>query len=457
MGPLRDRPARTGLPATDFPKGLTVARPDQKPGRRRAPEPKRRLDRRAAARRPDVGHGSVPPASSGTPASEPRAATPPGSAPSSAPASAGSAVDSADRPLELHPDVPLVPGPTTTSPEIPDHTQKRTRWRTISHGGLTLGWLVVTLAALAALLTGWVDVGVPSWLEPWLPLAGAVAVTTTYAFTLAIRTGGRPVLSLLLAGALSTGAVVSGIPVLLAAATVVTAAIGAVLGVLLTVPAARYVAVVRECLVATFVAAVAAFSANAYGANISVERSEYLALALALLATLALVYRLGAGFQGLGTRGAVVVAGGLGLLAVTLAYTEALARWGSPEMIESLETTWLGLRESFGAMPRPLEALLGFPALAWGISTRARRRQGWWPCAFGAAGLAGIATSLLDPRVTLLEAGMQLAYGLVIGLVLGYLVVRVDAFLSGTRGARARRAEEATAHRPEPRRTAPLL
>jgi hypothetical protein len=41
--------------------------------------------------------------------------------------------------------------------------------------------------------------------------------------------------------------------------------------------------------------------------------------------------------------------------------------------------------------------------------------------------------------------------------VLGYLVVRVDAFLSGTRGARARRAEEATAHRPEPRRTSALL
>jgi hypothetical protein len=251
--------------------------------------------------------------------------------------------------------------------------------------------------------------------------------------------------------------VVSGIPVLLAGATVVTAAMGAVLGVLSTVPAARYAGVVRECLIATFVAAVSAFAANAYDAPISVERSEYLALALALLGTLALVYRLGAGLQGLGTRGAVVVVGGLALLAVTLAYTEALARWGSPEIISMLETTWSDLRTTLGAVPRPLEALLGFPALAWGISTRARRRQGWWPCAFGAAGLAGISTCLLDPRVTLLEAGLQCAYGLGIGLVLGYLVVRVDAFLSGTRGARARRAEEATAHRPEPRRTSALL
>ena len=26
-------------------------------------------------------------------------------------------------------------------------------------------------AALAAMLTGWIDVGVPTWLEPWLPSA----------------------------------------------------------------------------------------------------------------------------------------------------------------------------------------------------------------------------------------------------------------------------------------------
>ncbi len=68
-----------------------------------------------------------------------------------------------------------------------------------------------------------------------------------------------------------------------------------------------------------------------------------------------------------------------------------------------------------------------------------------------------MATILLDSRMTLLEAGVTIGYGVAIGLLLGYLVVRVDAFLSGTRGRRARRAEEATAHRPEPRRTAALL
>lgn len=359
--------------------------------------------------------------------------------------------------LTVPSDIPLVPGPTATSPEIADVTQQRTRWRALSRGTLATAWLLAVLAALAALLTGWFDLGVPGSLAPWLPLGGAVAVTTLYAFALGVRTGGRPLLTAALALLLSTGAVVSGIPVLLAGATVVTAAMGAVLGVIATVPAARFAGVVRECLVATFVASVAAFAANAYDAKVSVDRAEYLVLALALLGTVALVYRLGAGFPGLGTRGAVVVVGGLLLLALSLAYTEALARWGSEELIRSMEQVYRDARATLGGVPRPLEALLGIPALAWGVSTRARRRQGWWPCAFGATALAGISASLIDRRMTLLEAGITVAYGVVIGLVLGYLVIRVDAFLSGTRGARARRAEEATAHRPEPRRTAPLL
>ena len=53
--------------------------------------------------------------------------------------------------------------------------------------------------------------------------------------------------------------------------------------------------------------------------------------------------------------------------------------------------------------------------------------------------------------------GLGTAYSLVAGLLLGYLVIRADSFLSGARGRRARRAEEASAHRPEPGRSHPLL
>lgn len=314
-------------------------------------------------------------------------------------------------------------------------------------------WFLLVTAATAGLLARHLPVEQP----PWTDSAAAATVTVLYAFGLAARTGGRPLLASAVALALVLVAVVSERPVLLAGAAVSTAALGTVLGVMTTVPAARFSTVVRECLVATAVAAVAALAAAAYGARLAVERAEYLALGLGLLGTLALVYRLGAGFSGLGRRGAVVVSGGTVLLAVALAYAEALSHWGPPGMVEAIQRTVKGVRDTLGAVPRPVAALVGFPALAWGVSTRARRRQGWWPTAFGAAGLAVVSTSLLDRRTGDLEAGLETVYGLVLGLLLGYAIVRADAFLTGTRGRRARRAEEASAHRPEPRRTEPLL
>jgi peptidoglycan/LPS O-acetylase OafA/YrhL len=108
-------------------------------------------------------------------------------------------------------------------------------------------------------------------------------------------------------------------------------------------------------------------------------------------------------------------------------------------------------------VPRPIEVLLGFPALAWGVSTRARRRQGWWVCAFGAAGLAVLAVSLLDPGTTLLEEGLSVLFSLGLGLLVGYAVIRADLYLTGARGRRARQLEELAAHRPEPGRFQPLL
>ena len=43
-----------------------------------------------------------------------------------------------------------------------------------------------------------------------------------------------------------------------------------------------------------------------------------------------------------------------------------------------------------------------------------------------------------------------------LGLVLGYLVIRVDLALTGPKGRGGRRAEEAGPHRPEPSRLAEL-
>ncbi|HEX6246821.1 MAG TPA: hypothetical protein VFZ64_03020 [Nocardioidaceae bacterium] len=303
------------------------------------------------------------------------------------------------------------------------------------------------------MVTPWTPLDVPEA----TPLAGAVALTTLFTHGLAVRTGGRPLLSGGLALVLSGAAALTQVEVLLAGAAVATAVVAAVLGVLATIPAARFSRVVREVVIATLVAAVGALAVRAYGAEVSMTRTGYLVLGFSLLAALALVYRLGAGFHGLGRRGLVMIVGGVAALTITLAYTAALTQWGSPGMIEAVDEAFATIEDALGAVPRPLLVFLGIPALAWGVSTRARRRQGWWVTAFGAPGLAVVAISLLDPDVVLLEAGLTVLYSLVLGLLLGYAIIRADLFLTGARGRRARRLEELAAHRPEPGRLQPLL
>lgn len=314
-------------------------------------------------------------------------------------------------------------------------------------------WFALLGAGLGAVLLPWTPIDVSDLVR----LAGAVTITTLFTVGLAVRSGGRPLISGALALVLAGAAAVTQSSVLLAGAAVGTAVVAAVLAVLATTPAARFAGVTREVAVAAGVAVVGAFAVRAYEPEVSMERTGYLVIGFSLLGALALVYRLGAGLQGLGRRGLVMIIGGVVLLTVTLAYTEALAHWGSPGMVEGIDSAFQRLRDAMGGVPRPIEVLLGFPALAWGVSTRARRRQGWWVCAFGAPGLSVVTVSLLDYDVTLLEAGLTLLYSLVLGLLVGYAIIRADLFLTGARGRRARQLEERAAHRPEPGRLEPLL
>jgi hypothetical protein len=314
-------------------------------------------------------------------------------------------------------------------------------------------WFAVLGAGLVATVLPWVVDDLPDVVR----LAGAVTVTTLFTHGLAVRSGGRPLMSGGLALLLSAGAAATQASVLLAGAAVGTAVVTGVLAVLATTPAARFSGVVREVTIAALVGIAGAFGVRAWGAEVSLDRTGYLAIGFSLLGALALVYRLGAGLHGLGRRGFVMIVSGVGLLTVTLAYTAALTTWGSPGLIEGIDRAFDGIRNVLGAVPRPIEVLLGFPALAWGVSTRARRRQGWWVCAFGAPGLAVVALSLLDPGVSMLEAMLTVFYSLVLGLVVGYAIIRADLFLTGARGRRARQLEELAAHRPEPGRLQPLL
>lgn len=313
-------------------------------------------------------------------------------------------------------------------------------------------WGLVVLAGLAALIAELVPIG-----PEWLGGAGSVTIAAGYAWALAARTGGRPMIF----GGLTLGigvlVLVLDEDLLRTGAAVMTCVISAVFAVMATVPAVRYLHAVRECVIAVVIAAIGALATVGFEPVITVTRFEYVTFGLALAGGFLVVYRLGAGLHGLGRRGVVIVAVGGALVAVSVLYAELLRRYGTPELVEALLDTVRWSRDNLGAFPRPIETILGVPALAYGCHMRARRRQGWWVCAFGVAGTAAVANALANPAITFQESGLSVLYGLLIGLILGYVVTRLDLALTGSRGRGRRVAEQAAALRPEPRRTEALL
>ncbi|MDF9714904.1 hypothetical protein [Nocardioides sp. ChNu-99] len=323
--------------------------------------------------------------------------------------------------------------------------------RTPREQRLSAWWLLV-LGGLALLVGGGVG-----WLPAVTEGLGAVAVSAAYSWALAARTGGRPIIAGVLAAALGLTALVVDTQTLRTGAAVMTCTVGAVLGVMATVPARRFLACVREVAIALALAGGAAVGAVGYGPTISLARFEYTVLALSFVVVALLVHRLGAGLHGLGRRGVVGVVVGTLVLAVILAYAEALRRYGASSLVTTVLDTASWMLDTLGGVPRPIQAVLGVPALAWGVYMRARRRQGWWLCVFGVAATAPVANGVMNPSATLLEALLGVVYSVVVGLVVAYGVIRADLALTGSRGSRARRAEERSAVRPEPSRTRPLL
>ncbi|KRC53126.1 MULTISPECIES: hypothetical protein [unclassified Nocardioides] len=313
-------------------------------------------------------------------------------------------------------------------------------------------WVVLIGLGTAALVAAMVEVG-----PDWLGVTGSIVIATAYTSALAARTGGRPFVFGALALLCGLVAVLSDQDILLTGAAVSTSALAAVLGVMITVPASGFLASARECSVALLCAAVGAMATVGFEPAIQKERFEYVGLGLALLGALVLVYRLGAGLHGLGRRGLVVVAIGGVVLAATLLYAEMLRQYGSSGLVDELLTWVRWSRDHLGAFPRPIETVLGVPALAYGVHMRARRRQGWWVCAFGVAATSPTATALANPAVSVTEATLSVVYGLVVGLLVGWVLIRLDLALTGNRGRRSRVAEQAAAVRPEPGRFSPLL
>lgn len=314
-----------------------------------------------------------------------------------------------------------------------------------------LAWSSVVVIGFALLALGVGPTG-----PQVLPKIGSVLVGSAYTWLLAARTGGRPVVFGGLALVLGSLAVALDQPVLLTGAAVTTSAIAATLGVMITVPALTFVRAARETLIALVVAAGGAVAALGFGPTMTLDRFRYAALTVALVCAFVVVYRLGAGLHGLGRRGLFVVLAGGVLLVLVLLYADLLRQYGAGHPVFTF-VDWC--RHHIGGFPRPLEAILGVPALAWGTHMRARRRQGWWVTAFGIAATTTVSTSLMNPDLSVTESGISVAYGLLVGLLIGYAVIRVDLAITGDPAGRrtARSGDPAVGVRPEPKRTAPLL
>ena len=318
-------------------------------------------------------------------------------------------------------------------------------------------WLLILVGALAALALA----ATPDP-PPYVGEGGGVAVAVAFTAGLVSRTGGRTFVYGGLALLLGVAAIVLDEPMLRTGAALMTCVVTAVFAVMVTVPAVTVLHAVREVIVAMVVALVGAAAVVGLEPTLSLSRFAYTTLGASLVLCLLVVFRLGAGLHGLGRRGLLVVLVGSVLLGVTLAYAEVLRRYGAPEIVDTMLDGRQWALDNLNGAPRPVQALLGVPALVWGTHMRARRRQGWWVCAFAVTAAAQVTHTFLDPSLTLLSAGLTTLYSVVVGVLIGIVVIRLDLLLTGdtrrrAHGRRARTEDSGSTLRPEPGRTQPLL
>ena len=147
--------------------------------------------------------------------------------------------------------------------------------------------------------------------------------------------------------------------------------------------------------------------------------------------------------------------GGVALLFIGLAYTEALSRWGTGGAHQQHRRLHhlVPARHLRGRAPPDRSSCSASPH--WSGGSRPARGAG----RAGGSAPSGSRSPLRSPTAWSTRAGVSsrsrlaAAYGGVIGLVLGYLLIRADLRLTGPRGRRLKETEEATAVRPEPGRT----
>ncbi len=286
----------------------------------------------------------------------------------------------------------------------------------------------------------------------WVARPGAALLLVVLSAGLTHRGGGHLRIWTVAAALLAVLALVTERNLLLAAASATTAILAAVLAVVITRPAERWWEALRELAISLVVAASGTAAVAAWNAPVNFQRFNLVVIAAALALAIMFVWNLGAGLHGLGKQNLALIAGIAAALVVFLAYSSFVRTHGSEVIVENFTAAVIWMRETFGGIPRPVEVLIGFPALVVGVSVRARRREGWWVLVFAVLGTAVLTTSLVDPNAYPSYIALSTIYSVVLGAIVG-LVIR--PYFGPSHSRRAARAiyDEI---REEPRRIAPL-
>jgi hypothetical protein len=304
-------------------------------------------------------------------------------------------------------------------------------------------WVVSTLVAATAV----VEVGAPTWVER--PAAAVLLVVL--ATVLTHRVGGHLRIWVSLAAVLAIAGAVLERNVTITAAAGVTAVLATVSSVLLTRPARTLGQVVREYAVAIVVALSGTIGVAAWNAPAGYQRFNLLVLGTSLALAIAVVWSLGAGLHGMSRQGVTVLVGVAVLLIVLLAYSSFVRTHGSETVVDAFTSTVTWLRETVGGVPRPVEVLIGLPALVVGTSVRSRHREGWWVLVFAVIGTGVMTTSLVDPNAYPSYVGLSTLYSIVLGLGVGLVARRIAL---RDRSARRNRAIERPTRVEPPRHAA---
>jgi len=292
-----------------------------------------------------------------------------------------------------------------------------------------LGWVAGTAGAATSIAA--VDTPA-SIVRP-----SAALLMVVFAIGLTHRGGGHMRIWLPVTAALGLAAVTIETNVLLTSAAAVTAILSSVWAVLVTRPVTTAIGAIREFALALLVAMSGTIGVAAWNAPVDYQRFNLVVLTVSLGLAITLVWNLGAGLHGLGRQNLTILLGVAGLVMLVIAYSSFVRTHGSQSLVEGFTKLVIWTRTTFHGAPRPIEVLIGFPALIVGVSLRSKRREGWWILVFAVIGTAVLTTSLVSPGAYPKYIGLSTLYSSVFGLIVGLILRRQFMKEPSSRAARA--------------------